>query len=141
VSIVSIPPCKITQRGKEVRQGKLRALAVTTTTRSPALPDIPPLAEFIPGYEASAWYGVSAPRNTPGRARNERKHHSAFRALAEYLCQNFREIVQISSNVAWIVRHNKFGRVIGGLGCRSSSGGRVRKRSAAAGPCDATNHR
>jgi tripartite-type tricarboxylate transporter receptor subunit TctC len=48
-----------------IRQGKLRALAVTTTTRSPALPDIPSLAEFIPGYEASAWYGVSAPRNTP----------------------------------------------------------------------------
>jgi len=47
-----------------IRQGKLRALAVTTTTRSPALPDIPALAEFIPGYEASAWYGVSAPRNT-----------------------------------------------------------------------------
>jgi tripartite-type tricarboxylate transporter receptor subunit TctC len=48
-----------------IRQGKLRALAVTTTTRSPALPDVPALAEFIPGYEASAWYGVSAPRNTP----------------------------------------------------------------------------
>ena len=40
-------------------------MAVTTTARSPALPDIPALAEFIPGYEASAWYGVSAPRNTP----------------------------------------------------------------------------
>jgi tripartite-type tricarboxylate transporter receptor subunit TctC len=40
-------------------------LAVTTTARSPALPDLPALAEFIPGYEASAWYGVSAPRNTP----------------------------------------------------------------------------
>jgi tripartite-type tricarboxylate transporter receptor subunit TctC len=48
-----------------IRQGKLRALAVTTTARSPALPDLPALAEFIPGYEASAWYGVSAPRNTP----------------------------------------------------------------------------
>jgi tripartite-type tricarboxylate transporter receptor subunit TctC len=48
-----------------IRQGKLRALAVTTMTRSPALPDIPTLAEFIPGYEASAWYGISAPRNTP----------------------------------------------------------------------------
>jgi tripartite-type tricarboxylate transporter receptor subunit TctC len=48
-----------------IRQSKLRALAVTTTTRSPALPDIPTLAEFIPGYEASAWYGVSAPRSTP----------------------------------------------------------------------------
>jgi tripartite-type tricarboxylate transporter receptor subunit TctC len=48
-----------------IRQGKLRALAVTTTARSPALPDIPALAEFIPGYEASAWYGLSAPRSTP----------------------------------------------------------------------------
>jgi tripartite-type tricarboxylate transporter receptor subunit TctC len=51
-----------------IRQGKLRALAVTTMTRSPALPDIPALAEFIPGYEASAWYGISAPRNTPKAA-------------------------------------------------------------------------
>ena len=40
-------------------------MAVTTTTRSPALPDIPTVAEFVPGYEATAWYGVSAPRNTP----------------------------------------------------------------------------
>ena len=45
-----------------IRQGKLRALAVTTTARSPALPDIPALAEFIPGYEASAWYGVISAR-------------------------------------------------------------------------------
>ncbi len=51
-----------------VREGKLRALAVTTTTRSPALPDIPTLAEFVPGYEASAWYGISAPKNTPDAA-------------------------------------------------------------------------
>src|SRR5499427_10994643 len=43
-----------------IRQGKLRALAVTTTARSPALPDLPALAEFISGYEASAWYGVLA---------------------------------------------------------------------------------
>jgi tripartite-type tricarboxylate transporter receptor subunit TctC len=48
-----------------IREGKLRALAVTTTIRSPALPDIPTLAEFIPGFDASAWYGISAPRNTP----------------------------------------------------------------------------
>ena len=40
------------------------------------------------------------------RARNEWKHHSAFRTLAEYLCQNFREIVQISSKVGWITRHS-----------------------------------
>jgi tripartite-type tricarboxylate transporter receptor subunit TctC len=48
-----------------VRAGKLRALAVTTATRSDALPDIPALAEFVPRYEASSWYGLVAPRNTP----------------------------------------------------------------------------
>jgi tripartite-type tricarboxylate transporter receptor subunit TctC len=48
-----------------VRAGKLRALAVTTTTRSEALPGVPSIAEFVPGYEASAWYGLSAPKNTP----------------------------------------------------------------------------
>jgi tripartite-type tricarboxylate transporter receptor subunit TctC len=49
-----------------VRAGKLRALAVTTATRSEALPDIPTVAEFVPGYETSASFGVGAPRNTPG---------------------------------------------------------------------------
>src|SRR5713101_5560129 len=48
-----------------VRAGRLRALAVTTTTRIDALPDLPPLADFVPGYEASSWYGIGAPRNTP----------------------------------------------------------------------------
>jgi tripartite-type tricarboxylate transporter receptor subunit TctC len=48
-----------------VRAGKLRALAVTTSTRSPVLPDIPTVAEFVPGYEASFWTGIGAPRNTP----------------------------------------------------------------------------
>ena len=43
----------------------LRALAVTTATRSDALPDIPTLAEFVPGYEVSQWYGVGAPKDTP----------------------------------------------------------------------------
>ncbi len=48
-----------------IRTGKLRALAVTTATRSNALPDIPTVGEFVPGYEASSWYGVGAPKNTP----------------------------------------------------------------------------
>jgi tripartite-type tricarboxylate transporter receptor subunit TctC len=47
-----------------VRTGKLRALAVTTAARSDALPDIPTVSEFVPGYEASAWYGIGAPKNT-----------------------------------------------------------------------------
>jgi tripartite-type tricarboxylate transporter receptor subunit TctC len=45
--------------------GMLRALAVTATTRSDVLPDIPTAAEFVPGYEGSQWYGVGAPKNTP----------------------------------------------------------------------------
>ena len=48
-----------------IRSGKLRALAVTTATRSKALPDIPTVAEFVPGYEASAWQGIGVPQNTP----------------------------------------------------------------------------
>jgi tripartite-type tricarboxylate transporter receptor subunit TctC len=47
-----------------LRASKLRALAVTTTTRSDVLPDAPTVEEFIPGYEASAWYGIGAPRGT-----------------------------------------------------------------------------
>jgi tripartite-type tricarboxylate transporter receptor subunit TctC len=48
-----------------VRAGKLRALAVTTATRSEALPDVPAVGEFVAGYEASSWWGVGAPKNTP----------------------------------------------------------------------------
>jgi tripartite-type tricarboxylate transporter receptor subunit TctC len=48
-----------------IKAGRLRALAVTTATRSKALPDIPTVAEFVPGYEASGWFGIGAPRNTP----------------------------------------------------------------------------
>ena len=47
-----------------IRAGTLRALAVTTPMRAATLPDVPTIAEFVPGYEASAWYGVGAPRNT-----------------------------------------------------------------------------
>ena len=47
-----------------IRAGKLRALAVTTAERSQALPDIPAVGEFVPGYEASAVYGIGAPRDT-----------------------------------------------------------------------------
>jgi tripartite-type tricarboxylate transporter receptor subunit TctC len=50
---------------EHIRAGQLRALAVTTVTRSEALPDVPTLGEFVPGYETSTWYGVSAPKKTP----------------------------------------------------------------------------
>jgi tripartite-type tricarboxylate transporter receptor subunit TctC len=48
-----------------VKEGKLRALAVTTATRAEVLPDVPTLAEFIPGFEASQWVGLVAPKDTP----------------------------------------------------------------------------
>jgi tripartite-type tricarboxylate transporter receptor subunit TctC len=50
---------------QHIKSGKLRALAVTTASRSAALPEVPTVAEFVPGYEASGWNGVCAPRNTP----------------------------------------------------------------------------
>jgi tripartite-type tricarboxylate transporter receptor subunit TctC len=48
-----------------IRAGSVRALGVTTSTRSVALPDIPTVGEFVPGYEASIWYGLGMPKNTP----------------------------------------------------------------------------
>ena len=55
----------LNRRKSLIRTGKLRALAVTTASRSAALPNIPTIGEFVSGYEASAWYGVGAPKNTP----------------------------------------------------------------------------
>jgi tripartite-type tricarboxylate transporter receptor subunit TctC len=53
-----------------IRAGKLRPLAVTTATRLEVLPDIPPVGDFVPGYEASGWYGIGAPKNTPAEIIN-----------------------------------------------------------------------
>src|SRR6185295_16211615 len=50
---------------EHVRAGKLRGLAVTGAARSPALPDLPTVGDFVPGYEASAFFGLSAPKGTP----------------------------------------------------------------------------
>ena len=50
---------------EHIATGKLRALAVTTATRAEALPDLPTVGDFVPGYEASQWYGIGAPRTTP----------------------------------------------------------------------------
>ena len=58
-----------------IRTGKLRALASTAATRSAALPDVPTVGEFVPGYEASGWFGIGAPKDTPaeivGKLNNE----------------------------------------------------------------------
>jgi tripartite-type tricarboxylate transporter receptor subunit TctC len=53
---------------EHIKAGRLRGLAVTSAARSAVLPDLPPVADFLPGYEASAWYGLGAPKSTPGEA-------------------------------------------------------------------------
>src|SRR5262245_53152624 len=60
VSFAPMPPSI-----EQIRAGKLRALGVTTRVRWDALPDIPTVGEFMPGYEASTWGGLAAPSNTP----------------------------------------------------------------------------
>ena len=57
-----------------IRAGKLRALAVTSAMRSDALPDAPTVAEFVPGFEASIWHGIGAPKNTPATIINKLNH-------------------------------------------------------------------
>jgi tripartite-type tricarboxylate transporter receptor subunit TctC len=65
-----------------IKAGKLRALAVTTAARSAALPDLPAVGDFVPGYESSAWYGVGAPKNTPAEIV-EKLNKEITAALAE----------------------------------------------------------
>ena len=55
----------VTSSIETIKAGKVRALAVTTATRSEALPDLPTVGEFVPGYEASNWWGIGAPKSTP----------------------------------------------------------------------------
>jgi tripartite-type tricarboxylate transporter receptor subunit TctC len=65
-----------------IRDAKLRALAVTATERSHALPDVPAVSETLPGYEASGWYGIGAPRNTPAEVI-ERLNKEVNAAIAD----------------------------------------------------------
>jgi tripartite-type tricarboxylate transporter receptor subunit TctC len=65
-----------------IRAQKLRALAVTSTTRSAVLPDVPVLADTVPGYEATAWYGIGAPKSTPAEIV-ERLNREINAGLAE----------------------------------------------------------
>ncbi len=65
-----------------IRDAKLRALAVTTTTRSQALQDVPAVSETLPGYEASGWYGIGAPKSTPAEVI-ERLNKEVNAAIAD----------------------------------------------------------
>src|SRR5215813_5432697 len=60
IMFIALPPSL-----EHIRAGRLRALAVTTTTRFEALPDVPPASDFVPGYEASQWWGMSVRKGTP----------------------------------------------------------------------------
>src|SRR5262249_21722097 len=75
-----------------VKAGKLRALAVATKTRLPALPDLPPVADFVPGYETAFWQGLAAPAGTPAavvdtlnRAVNAALADATFKARLDEL--------------------------------------------------------
>jgi tripartite-type tricarboxylate transporter receptor subunit TctC len=72
----------LTSSMEYVRAGKLRALAVSTAARSAALPDVPPLADFLPGYDASGWFGIGAPKATPA-ALVERLNREVNAGLAD----------------------------------------------------------
>jgi tripartite-type tricarboxylate transporter receptor subunit TctC len=65
-----------------IRAGKLRALGMTTATRADVLPDVPAVAEFVPGYEASAWFGIGAAKGTPAEVI-ERLNKELNAALAD----------------------------------------------------------
>jgi len=65
-----------------IKSGKLRALAVTSAQREPSLPDLPTVAETVPGYEATAWFGIGMPKNTP-REFIEKINAEVNRALAD----------------------------------------------------------
>jgi tripartite-type tricarboxylate transporter receptor subunit TctC len=70
-----------------IRAGKLRGLAVTGATRSGALPNLPTLGEFLPGYEATAWFGIGAPKATPS-AVVEKLNKEINAALADAQFRN-----------------------------------------------------
>ena len=101
-----------------IKAGRLRALAVTTATRSDVLPDIPTVGEFVPGFEASAWVGIGAPKTTPAEiveklnkeinARSRRPKIKARLAdLAASQCAVSRRLRQANRR-----RHREVGQVI-----------------------------
>ena len=91
-----------------IRAGKLRALAVTTATRSAALPDIPTVAEFVPGYEASGWWGIGAPKNPPTQII-DRLNKEVNAALAD---PNIKERVADLGGVPIPMTPTEFSRLI-----------------------------
>ena len=93
-----------------VKAAKLHALAVTTTTHLPALPDVPVVADFVPGYEVSGWNGMGAPKNTPPEIIN-RLNQEINAALAD---PNIKARLDSLGNTAFPLSPADFGKLIAG---------------------------
>lgn len=91
-----------------IRDGKLRALAVTSATRSDVLPDVPALGEFLPGFEASTWLGIGAPKNTPADII-ERLNSAMNAGLAD---SAMKAQLAVSGNDAFPSTPGDFGKLI-----------------------------
>ena len=92
-----------------IRAGKLRPLALTTTTRSDALPDIPTVSEFVLGYEASAWFGISVPTGTHDRDTHEERQTVWMHLEVEELASP--SVRDVSVPITVPVKRNRFGRL------------------------------
>jgi len=109
-----------------IQAGRVRPLAVLPTTRLKLLPDVPTLAEFVPGYEASQWYGLGAPRNTPADIV-DRLNREINAALADPKMQGRLEelgAVALAGSPADFGRHiveetTKWGRVVQTAGLKT----------------------
>jgi tripartite-type tricarboxylate transporter receptor subunit TctC len=93
---------------EQIRSGKLRALGVTTALRADALPDVPALDEFVPGYEASGWQGIGAPKGTPPKIV-ERLNKEINVALAD---PKFKARLAELGGVPLSVRPEEFGKFL-----------------------------
>ena len=93
---------------QHIKAGKLRALAVTTAERSPQLPDVPTVAETVPGYEASAWFGMGAPKGTP-KEIIEKLNQTINEILAE---PAIKERLADLGGVPIVATPEEFGKVI-----------------------------
>jgi tripartite-type tricarboxylate transporter receptor subunit TctC len=93
---------------EHIRSGRLRALGVSTATRLDALPDVPSIGDFVPGYEAIGWQGLGAPRNTPAEIIDALNHEIAAGLADPKLKARIAEL----GNVAFALSPAEFGKLL-----------------------------
>jgi len=110
---------------EHIKSGNVRALAVTTTFRSPLLPDLPTIGESVPGYEASSWYGVTAPKGTPFEIVNALNDGinvalSNSSVIARFVALGGVPLVGSPADFGKLIRDEaeKWGKVVGFAGIR-----------------------